>query len=219
MSADSLLGTSAPPRMIVVAGPPGSGKSTVFPVQSFGVDFFNADDRAAELNNGSYHAIPLEIRSRVNREFEAFVLDHIRERTSFAIETTLRSDVTFRQAAAAKAQGFRVEMFYLALDNFDRNLKRVTARSLAGGHAAPAEQLRSIHRSSLANLAKAIDVSDGIQVLDNSVASATQRLLLEAQDGQITHLAEPVPEWLESSLDGTAHDVAKIRQQLRGRDR
>jgi hypothetical protein len=34
--------------MVVVAGPPGSGKSTVFPVAGFG-DHFNADDRAAEL--------------------------------------------------------------------------------------------------------------------------------------------------------------------------
>ncbi|MBL8231917.1 MAG: hypothetical protein JNL98_25690 [Bryobacterales bacterium] len=48
--------------MIVIAGPPGSGKSTLFPVSSFGVDFFNADDRAAELNGGSYLGIPPEIR-------------------------------------------------------------------------------------------------------------------------------------------------------------
>ncbi len=60
------------PRMIIVAGPPGSGKSTLFPVSSFGVDFFNADDRAAALNNGSYVDIPMETRARVNREFEAF---------------------------------------------------------------------------------------------------------------------------------------------------
>jgi len=41
------------PKMIVIAGPPGSGKSTAFSVSSFGVAFFNADDRAAELNGGS----------------------------------------------------------------------------------------------------------------------------------------------------------------------
>jgi predicted ABC-type ATPase len=41
------------PTMIVVAGPPGGGKSTAFPVASFDVAFFNADDRAAALNGGS----------------------------------------------------------------------------------------------------------------------------------------------------------------------
>ena len=31
--------------MFVVAGPPGSGKSTYFPLAGFGVDGFNIDDR------------------------------------------------------------------------------------------------------------------------------------------------------------------------------
>ena len=45
-------------RMIVIAGPPGGGKSSAFPVSSFGTAYFNADDRAAEWNGGSYLAIP-----------------------------------------------------------------------------------------------------------------------------------------------------------------
>jgi predicted ABC-type ATPase len=70
------------PRMIVVAGPPGSGKSTLYPVSSFSVSYFNADDRAAELNGGTYVSIPNEIRKIVNREFEAFVLGSIGKHTS-----------------------------------------------------------------------------------------------------------------------------------------
>ncbi len=54
------------PKMIVVAGPPGSGKSTLYPVSSFGVSYFNADDRAAELNGGPYVSISNEIRKIVN---------------------------------------------------------------------------------------------------------------------------------------------------------
>jgi hypothetical protein len=52
--------------MTVVAGPPGSGKSSRFPLSSFHIDWFNADDRAAELNFGSFHKIPAEIRAKVN---------------------------------------------------------------------------------------------------------------------------------------------------------
>src|SRR5437773_4206936 len=90
------------PRMIVIAGPPGSGKSSIFPVSSFGISHFNADDRAAELNGGSYIGIPRQIRTVVSRDFEAFVLECIEQRTSFAIETTLRSGITFEQAKLAK---------------------------------------------------------------------------------------------------------------------
>jgi predicted ABC-type ATPase len=53
--------------MYIVAGPPGSGKSTVFPAAAFGVKFFNADDRAAQINQGSYRGIPQSIRDQVNR--------------------------------------------------------------------------------------------------------------------------------------------------------
>jgi hypothetical protein len=37
------------PRMVVVAGPPGSGKTRYFPVAAFGVDAFNIDDRCAQI--------------------------------------------------------------------------------------------------------------------------------------------------------------------------
>ena len=71
-----------PPKMIVVAGPPGSGKSSVFPVSAFGVAYFNADDRAAELKGGSYIGISNEIRRIANREFERFCLVALRSGTS-----------------------------------------------------------------------------------------------------------------------------------------
>lgn len=103
--------------MIIAAGPPGSGKSSAFPVQEEGVDFFNADDGAAKLNGGSYQNIPEHIRSQVNKEFEAFVLDRIGRGESFALETTLRSDVTFRQARLARAAGFETTMTYIALNS------------------------------------------------------------------------------------------------------
>lgn len=50
-----------PPRMFVVAGPPGIGKSSILPVPSFGSSCFNADDRAAELIHGLYVGIPKHI--------------------------------------------------------------------------------------------------------------------------------------------------------------
>lgn len=93
----------AAPEMYIVAGPPGSGKSWAFPVAAFGVDFFNADDRAAQLNRGSYREIPLQLRAQVGRELEEFIEGHIASSTTFAFETTLRTEVTFAQAGRAKA--------------------------------------------------------------------------------------------------------------------
>jgi hypothetical protein len=76
--------------MVVVAGPPGSGKTRYFPVTALGVDAFNIDDRCAQIL-GSYRAIPRDVRRAVAKECERFVLDHIERRVSFAVETTLRT--------------------------------------------------------------------------------------------------------------------------------
>ncbi len=40
--------------MVIIAGPPGSGKSTAFPVAATGLVFFNADDHAAALNGALF---------------------------------------------------------------------------------------------------------------------------------------------------------------------
>jgi len=202
------------PRMIIAAGPPGSGKSSAFPVQEEGVDFFNADDRAADLNGGSYQNVPEQIRAQVNKEFEAFVLDHIRRRESVAIETTLRSDVTFRQARMARAEGFETTMTYIALEDVAQNLERVSARADAGGHSAPESKLRDIHRKSLANLAVALAEIDSVQVYDNSRPSREPELVMETESGCVTYLAEKTPEWLDKALWGTDYEIT---EELRSR--
>ena len=190
-----------PPRMIVVAGPPGSGKSSLYPLSSFGCAYFNADDRAAELNGGSYVAIPVGVRQIVNREFEAFVLGSIERRVSFAIETTLRSDITFEQARLAKEAGLQVEMRYLALRDFETHLERVKARADAGGHSASEETLRRIYDASLRNLRRAIQELDLVWAYDNTELDASHPLVLETRNGEIQFLADDPPSWLNKALD------------------
>lgn len=160
------------PRMVIIAGPPGAGRSSIFSLSDFAEHVFNADDRAAELNSGSCQTIPLTVRATVNREFEQFVHANIGAGTSFALETTLRSMITFEQARLAKENGFRVFMRYVALDTVEHHIERVKRRAAHGGHSASETTLRRIHASSLANLPVALDPEkSGIEIVriyDNS---------------------------------------------------
>ncbi len=189
------------PKMVLVAGPPGSGKSTLYPLSSFGIAYFGADDRAAQLNGGSYAGISNEIRKVVNRELEAFILASIEKRVSFAIETTLRSDMTFEQARLARQAGFVIEMRYLALRDFDMHLEHVKARADAGGHSASETTLRRIYKTSLRNLRRALREMDVLWVYDNTAIDASHPLVLEARSGEICFLSDSLPDWLTEALD------------------
>ncbi len=195
----------AVPRILIVAGPPGGGKSSFFAISGFADHAFNADDRAAELNGGSYENIPTSVRAVVNREFEEFVHANIRTGTSFALETTLRSRITFEQARLAKANGFRVSMFYVALDTVERHIERVMRRAARGGHSASEKTLRAIHASSLNNLPTALNPNqsgiDIVQMYDNSKSENPPRLVMEVRLGKIVRLADDPPLWLLKALE------------------
>jgi predicted ABC-type ATPase len=167
----------------------------------FGVDFFNADDRAAALNHGSYLNITPAIRDEVNILFESFVQDHIERRASSAFETTLRSGITFDQAALARHVGFMTEMRYLVLRDFAMHLERVKMRADAGGHSAPESVLRPIYEASIRNVSRAIREMDFLYVYDNSRWGVTPSVLLQAEKAEVVYLAEDIPKWLAAALE------------------
>jgi predicted ABC-type ATPase len=209
----------ATPRMFVIAGPPGAGKSSVFSLSKFAERTFNADDRAAELNSGSYLDIPLSIRAIVNREFEEFVHASIRSGNSFALETTLRSSITFDQAKLASKNGFRVVMRYVALDTPELHIERVLQRAARAGHSASETTLRRIHSNSLRNLPTALvpaeSCIESVRVYDNSRFGEPPRLVLQTEQGRIVRMADHFPMWLQSALGWTSTRLAEAREGLR----
>jgi len=190
--------------MFIVAGAPGSGKSTLLPLSAFEVKFFNADDHAAKRNGGSYRAIPQSIRDLVNLDFAAFVAEQIQHHESFAVETTLRTDITLLQAAQARRAGFQTKMFYIATESIAINLRRVIARAAGGGHSAPEKALRKIHDGSYATFALAIagvgESLDQLTVFDNSKPAEYLRpafRLTASENGILSLESALVPEYLK----------------------
>ena len=188
----------ARPRMIVVAGPPGSGKTTAFPVTSFGVDAFNIDDRCAQVL-GSYRAIPRQIRRAVASECEVFVEEHIANRRSFAVETTLRTSAAIDQARSARQAGFATELIFVATESIDENIARVLQRAQGGGHGASESDVRAIHQASMNNLAQTLAVFEYVNVYDSTERWVAPRLVASASAGVVAHHGQ-TPAWLERAL-------------------
>jgi predicted ABC-type ATPase len=187
--------------MIVVAGPPGSGKTSTFPVTDFGLDAFNIDDRCAQVL-GSYRAIPREVRRAVAAECERFVIAHIRARRSFAVETTLRTTAAIDQARQAHAQGFATELFFVATESVNENILRVLQRAQGGGHGASERDVRAIYEASILSLARAIAAFERVDVYDSTARWSAPRLVATARDGHVAHHGAS-PAWLERALSGS----------------
>lgn len=191
--------------MRVVAGPSGSGKSSLFPVAATGVDHFNVDDRCAQLNRGSYLGIKPDIRAQANAECESFIAGRIAARKSFAVETTLRTDITFRQAAAARASGFVLLMEYVAAGSPEECIRRVRIRADRGGHSASPSRVRATYAASLKNLLQALREFDVLTIYDNSRRGRPPVRVMEAAAGRgITYRAKRLPAWLARLLKGSA---------------
>jgi predicted ABC-type ATPase len=182
--------------MVVVAGPPGSGKSSHFPVEGGPIDGFNVDLRAAAYNGGSFRDIPRAVRDRARRECEAFIDEHLAEGKSFAVETTLRSGVAIEQARRAQGAGFETDMIFVTAGRPEECVARVRLRGLAGGHAASEGELRDIYARSMANLVQAAEVFDRIDLYDASVRGAPPRLVGRVAAGRFVPAVAPLPDWL-----------------------
>jgi predicted ABC-type ATPase len=189
------------PRMVVVAGPPGSGKTTYFPVTAFGVDSFNIDDRCAQIL-GSYRGISRDVRRAVARECERFVREHIARGQSFAVETTLRTSAAIDQARLATNERFATELFFIATDSIAQNVGRVLQRAQGGGHGASERDIRAIHVASLANLRKALEVFAYVYVYDSTLPWTAPRLVATAREGRVTQVGS-TPAWLDQVLSAT----------------
>ncbi len=209
--------------MIVIAGPPGSGKSSRFPLSAFGVEWFNADNRAAELNSGSFRKISNEIRAQVNVEFQRWILDHITARKSFAVETTLRSPITFEQSRLAHEYGFWTSMDYVTAGSVEESVRRIIERSYRGGHSASERLVRGIYEKSTKNLFTALDFAESgievVRVYDNSELGGQVRQLLSFRRGRPRSIASGTPGWLETLFKGTNVEVATLREAVKPRPR
>jgi len=189
--------------MAIVAGPQGSGKSTLFPVAATKCDAFNVDERRKQLNAGDSHNIPPALRRQSQRELQGFIEGHILEGPSLAFEGTLAREITFIQAAEAKRQGFVIHLRYLCTDDIAENQERVAARVENGGHGCSPSTLRNTYSASIGNLARAIREFDRVWAWDTTARGKPARAVLVAESGRITWLSPDPPRWLRQGLQGT----------------
>lgn len=126
----------------IVAGPNGAGRTTFaqsyLPRVAGCLNFVNADSIAAGLS-------PLEPARKhlpASRIFLREIHANIAASRDFAFETTLSGRIYLSLVRQLVESGWRVELIYLALPDWQMSQQRVAERVAHGGHDIPIRDLR-----------------------------------------------------------------------------
>ena len=196
------------PVMTVVAGVNGAGKSS-----RIGEDqrhnYINPDTIAKEYSQKHPDRNPLRGMKEVLRRVDT----NIKNKTDFAIETTLAGRHILNQMQSAKKAGFEVHLTYVTLDSLDRHIERVNARVAKGGHDIPRQDIERRYRTSYKNLPRAMKMADKVNIYDNT---KELRPLLKMDQGNILFESPDMPKHLKSQI--YMQGKLTLRDKLNGRE-
>jgi predicted ABC-type ATPase len=181
------------PTVVVIAGPNGAGKSTAAPFllrQALGIlEFVNADQIAAGLSAYSPETVSFE----AGRIMLKRLRDLASANVSFAFESTLSSRTFALFLSQCKAQGYKIQIFYIALPSAALAVNRVALRVKLGGHNIPQVDIERRFQRSLHNLHTLyLPLANRWTVLDN----ATGKLEPIAHGTTRRTYVEDIDKWL-----------------------
>lgn len=141
-----------PPVCWIIAGPNGAGKTTFalnyLPQVARCQNFVNADLIAAGLSP----LVPGRELVAASRLFLQEMNAYIEKRSSFGFETTLAGRGYLKKVEQLIADGWEVNLIYLALPDVEMSVQRVAERVAHGGHDVPESIVRWRFPRSLRNL-------------------------------------------------------------------
>jgi len=194
----------APPRITVLAGTNGAGKSSIggAMLRQAGGAYFNPDEAARRFLEVDPSLGQREANSRAWREGKRLLEKAIEERKSFSFETTLGGHTMAALLERAADAGFEVKIWYVGLQSPEQHIERVRARVARGGHDIPEADIRRRYTRSLENLVRILPKLTELQVFDNS----------DEDDPQADHSPNPRLVLHVASSKIVGPDISGLRQ-------
>lgn len=189
--------------MIVIAGPNGSGKTSV--TQKFlhhewaeGTLYINPDEVAKD-KYGDWNS-PEAVLKAANycAELRETCLS---ERKSFVFETVMSAEEKVDFIIRAKQAGFFIRLFFISTSHPSINAARIASRVMKGGHDVPITKIISRYYKSLANCKTVAPIVDRLYVYDNSIDGEDAKLQFRLVNGELKKMyVTEVSEWAKILL-------------------
>lgn len=178
-----------------------------FDVESNGfAGFYEAHPLFARCEGNTFrmerHILTLEGQSPSSGYFAALIADFIRRQmlaagVTFSFETVMSDPDKIRLLEDAKANGFRVYLYFVCTADVSINIQRVANRVMKAGHDVPVDKITSRYTRSLTQLWPAIQLVDRAYLFDNS-GTAPQLVLEVTPERKGIFNLEYLPAWVRN---------------------
>lgn len=186
------------PVLIVIAGPNGSGKTTITSQilhhEWMEDAVYVNPDIVAQDKFGDWNSKDAVMQSV--RFCEELREQCLKERRSLIFETVLSAPDKIGFIKRAKDAGYFVRLFFVCTISPTINAARIANRVMEGGHDVPITKIISRYHKSIANCAAASQLTDRTYLYDNSIDGQGARPLFRMVDGRVfkTYAAN-IPDW------------------------
>lgn len=191
------------PEMIIIAGPNGSGKTTITTQflrheWSDGILYINPDIIAQE-KFGDWNSTESVIKAA--QYCENLREDCLRERRSFVFETVFSSKDKIDFLLRAKSAGYFIRLFFIGTSSPTINASRIASRVMEGGHDVAISKIISRYQKSIINCSLIASIVDRLYVYDNSIDNAMASLQFRLSNGVLVkQYVDDIAEWAKRIL-------------------
>jgi predicted ABC-type ATPase len=196
------------PRLIIIAGPNGSGKTSVTNrilehhwIE--GCTYINPDNIAND-EFGDWNSPEAVMKAAVKATEMRYQL--LEEGKSILFETVLSAQEKIDYVIKAKQKGYFVRLFFIGTNHPMINAWRIALRVMNGGHEVPIGKIISRYEKSIQNCGSLSKIVDRLYIYDNSIEDENAKLLFRAKKGILFKQYHEVNEWaaplFEEVLEG-----------------
>lgn len=195
--------TERKPELIIIAGPNGSGKTSV--TKKFlhhewadGTTYINPDEVANEMF-GDWNSLESIIKAaNYCAEWRERCIE---EKQSFVFETVMSSEDKIDFINRAKKAGFFIRLFFISTDSPTINASRIADRVMKGGHDVPITKIISRYFKSIKNCMKVSLIVDRLYIYDNSIDGEDAKIQFRLSNGKLEKVyVKDIPQWAQILL-------------------
>jgi predicted ABC-type ATPase len=190
------------PKLIIIAGPNGSGKTSVtgkiLEHQWIENCVYINPDNIAKDDFGDWNS-PEAVIKAANKAAELRE-EYLLKKEGILFETVLSAADKLDYIKRAKEAGYFIRLFFVGTDHPSINASRIARRVMEGGHDVPISKIISRFNKSILNCGLVASFVDRLYVYDNSEEFAEPKLLFRATNGKLEKVYTDVNIWAKSIL-------------------